>query len=178
MSGAAAKKAAKASAAAKKKYQLLMCVANGLYGLRWLLGSVKLGWFGIFRWITCFACQYVAAMFLYDAAAQDAGATEKDAPPSGSHFFDAFIVITACQVLAAAEYSWRGAEAIWWVAAVVPVGGAWVAYTTYKGFTGSGLGAILGLGGRPTAEPDPEMEAKRKRRQDLKMKRAAVGARN
>ena len=176
MSGAAAKKAAKASAAAKKNYQLFILIANGFYCMRWLLGK-GLGWFGIFRWIMCFACQYMAMMFLCEAAANDAGAVEKSAPPSGSHFFDAFFVVTMCQVLAAVECTWRGSESVWWLTTVVPVGGAWVAYSTCKGFAGSGVGAMLGLGGGSEAEPDPEMEAKRKRRQDLKMKRAAAGVR-
>ena len=185
MSGQAAKKAAKASSKAWKIYMWLIMVANAFYllaRLGWLGGGGGgfPGFFGSVRWLSCLVAQYIFACFLSDGAAQAAAATSssKSLGSSGhqDHFLDAFALCIAAQVFAAIEFRTRGNENwSWWLFAIVPVG---VAFVAWSSFSGSKLQSMMGMGKKNEAEDaDPEMEAKRKRRQDLKMKRAGVAQR-
>mmetsp|Transcript_20700 Transcript_20700/g.42454 ORF Transcript_20700/g.42454 Transcript_20700/m.42454 type:complete len:183 (-) Transcript_20700:228-776(-) len=181
MSGASEKKAAKAHAKAAAKYRLIWMAANGFYVIgRMLPGymgfAAALSAWGVFRWLLSFLAQWTISIFLCDAEARNATAG-KNSGSDGEHYFDAFALLTAIQILAVLEFWFRGAEAVWWVSLVVPAGGAYVIYTAIGG---SKLLGMLGFGGsaKPDEEEvDPELEAKRKRRQDLKMKRASAGAR-
>jgi hypothetical protein len=181
MSGASDKKAAKAHAKAAKKYKLYMMAANGAYVLGRLLPGY-LGWinvlstWGVLRWLLSLVIQWVTSMFLCDAEVRNISAGKNDSGSDGEHFFDAFALISIVQVLAVAEFWLRGSEKVWWLSTIVPIGAAYVAYTAMKG---SKLPGMLGFGSgsEKAEEADPEMEAKRKRRQDLKLKRSSAGVR-
>eukprot|EP00615_Pteridomonas_danica_P001545 CAMPEP_0114348374 /NCGR_PEP_ID=MMETSP0101-20121206/14649_1 /TAXON_ID=38822 ORGANISM="Pteridomonas danica, Strain PT" /NCGR_SAMPLE_ID=MMETSP0101 /ASSEMBLY_ACC=CAM_ASM_000211 /LENGTH=116 /DNA_ID=CAMNT_0001486245 /DNA_START=131 /DNA_END=481 /DNA_ORIENTATION=- len=114
------------------------------------------------------------AMFLISSESQPALGSKSSSSSSSGFFFDCFGTITGLQVLAMIEYWYHGAEAVFWFSLVLPIGGAYLAYTSYSGST---LSRLMGGRSGDTEEVDPILQAKRDRRQEHKMKRASVGQR-
>mmetsp|Transcript_9001 Transcript_9001/g.20276 ORF Transcript_9001/g.20276 Transcript_9001/m.20276 type:complete len:109 (+) Transcript_9001:645-971(+) len=96
-----------------------------------------------------------------------------DVQGPGEYSFDVLVIGAAIEVFALIEFWLRGKENSWWLLLVVPLALAYLAISAIKG---SGLQGILGLGGGKSeaGEPDEAMEAKRRRRQELKMKRSGA----
>lgn len=186
MSGASAKKAARASSKALKMFALAMILSNVMYGFARFYFGVKLSLFGIFRWIFIFIFQLAAALFLSYSETQNVG-SDKHKPDSSAqeYIFDAFAVLTAAQIFATFEFTLRRSEWSWLLASVVPAALLYIVVIELK--KGGAFSMLFGGSKVPPVDfpslegydnddaeeddTDPSLAAKRKRRQELKMKR-------